>query len=98
MRKQIYTGLASFMAIGALLMAMTANVIADPVASMETFQMTGKVEFINTTAGRIVINDREYMLPSNSASAKTAIRGARVDFSYRESKPLPVITEISIRR
>lgn len=89
---------------------LAATVIALPVANAETraaqptlvdlqvFRATGTVQLLHAKERTVVIDDREYLLPANSASAKAAIRGAKVDFSYREAKPLPVITEISIRR
>jgi len=100
MKEQLYTGLVAFAIIGTLLVPITDSAMADPLTSAGPFQMTGKVEAINTTTGSIVINDREYMLPAagsgqNRGSAETPRRGTRVRFSYQEGRPLPMITEIS---
>lgn len=89
---------------------LAAAAIAIPVANAETrtgqsilvdqqvFRASGTVQLLHARERTVVIDDREYSLPASSASSKVTIRGAKVDFSYREAKPLPVITEISIRR
>jgi len=85
--------------IGSMLMAGTEIRAAEPsLPDTQVFRGTGTVEMVHAKQGSVVINDREYILSPNSASAKTAIRGTRVEFSYRESQPLPIITEISTRR
>lgn len=90
---------------------LAATVVTIPLAGAETratgqptlidvqvLRASGTVQLLHSKEGTVVIDDREYLLPANSVSARTAIRGAKVDFSYREARPLPVITEMSIRR
>lgn len=64
----------------------------------QTYQVTGTVQLVNNKEGTVVIDDREYLLANKSTSAKVAVLGSKVDFSYREARPLPVITDISMRR
>lgn len=68
------------------------------LSDIQVLRITGTVQLLHAKTGTVVIDDREYLLPANSASTRAAVRGAKVDFSYREAKPLPVITEMSIRR
>lgn len=98
MRPALYIALLAATVITPITSAETRTAAQPTLVDMQVFRATGTVQLLHAKEGTVVIDDREYLLPANSASAKAAIRGGKVDFSYREAKPLPVITEISIRR
>lgn len=99
MKPRFYAALLAVTVIGCMSpVGAEPRVAAPSLPGTQVLHATGTVEMVHAKQGTVVINDREYLLSPDSTSAKTATRGARVDFSYRESQPLPVITEISTRR
>ena len=100
MKKRFYATLLAVTVSSGLLIAGTDVRAAKPapVADNQTHRATGTVELVHARQGTVVINDREYLLPAGDASARAAIRGVKVEFSYREGSPLPIITDISKRR
>jgi hypothetical protein len=92
---------------GALLLGGVNTLAAGPAPAVDTrtHRASGTVELVHAATGSVVINDREYQLSRASTSpGRTGTptfaprRGARVEFSYREAQPLPIITEISVAR
>lgn len=70
---------------------------AEPTLSdLKDFRSTGTVQLVNSEHRTVVIDDREYLV--SDSSVKKLVRGARVNFSYRESKPMPIISDISVQR
>lgn len=99
MRQALYAALLATMVITIPMASAETRTAGQPtLADLQVLRATGTVQMLHAKGGTVVIDDREYLLPANSASAKAAPRGAKVDFSYREANPLPVITEMSIRR
>lgn len=100
MSRPLYTSLLVAVVITMpIAYAETKATVGQPtLIDTQTFRVTGTIQLVNSKEGTVVIDDREYLLPNKSFSAKTAIRGMKVDFSYREAKPLPVITDISVQR
>jgi hypothetical protein len=99
MKQRFFAALLAVTVSVSLLIAGTQALAAQPVpAGYPVYRATGTVELVHARQGTVVINDREYLLPAGDASARAAIRGARVEFAYREARPLPIITEISKRR
>lgn len=99
MKPRFYAALLAVTVIGSMpISGAEPRVAAPSLPGIQVLRATGTVEMVHAKQGTVVINDREYLLSPDSTSAKTATRGARVDFSYRESQPLPVITEITTKR
>lgn len=83
--------------IGLLSVTGLAARAAEPALSdLQGLRSTGTVQLVNSQQRTVVIDDREYLV--SDASAKKLVRGTRVNFSYRESKPLPIISDISAQR
>ena len=99
MRQLFYVAVLTITAIGHIAIIGTEARAAGPsLSDSQVMRVTGTVNMVHSQKGTVVIDDREYVLPSNTDSSKRATRNARVDFLYRESMPLPVITEILPRR
>lgn len=92
-----FTRLVAITGIGLISMYGPAAHTAEPaLSSLQDLRSTGTVQLVNSQQRTVVIDDREYLV--SDASAKKLVRGTRVNFSYRESKPLPIISDISTPR
>lgn len=92
-----FTRLLAMTGIGLMSMYGPAAHTAEPaLSSIQDLRSAGTVQLVNSQQRTVVIDDREYVV--SDASVKKLVRGTRVNFSYRESRPLPIISDISAQR
>lgn len=74
----------------------TAHAAEPTLSALQDLRSAGTVQLVNSPQRTVVIDDREYLV--SDSSVKKLVRGTRVNFSYRESKPMPIISDISVQR